>query len=129
VADSEPVEDWPAEEIPDADSLFFRAHKSYIHMGKLIPGVFRDREGAMSTDWSRHSTAAETRARATKPDENGVGELKVGGVRAIGLTATHTPDRKRGNRAHTDIIGEKTTEVRLKLLRLHSWRIRAPGVQ
>ena len=108
--------DWPVEDIPDADFLYYRLHKSYARDDNPIPlGAFKDRGGGMSTDWSKYASPEETRERAPKPEENGVVALHVGKVRSVPLDVTHSPDKKNNNRAHTDVIGEKTTEARVKL--------------
>ena len=118
----EQVEDWPRETVPNVDDLFMRVHRSYIQQGELIPGVFRDRGSSMSTDWSKYSTPAETRQRARLPNENSVIALNAGEVRQIrDLTVSHSP--VPGNRSHTDVLGEKDAEVRLKLLRIFKWAL------
>lgn len=109
---------WAVEPIPDTDTLYMRAHKNYFFDGMLAPGVFRDREGAMSTDWCKYSTAEETQMRARSPKDNSVVQFPASSVRAIPLTVEHTPDVAGKNRAHSDVIGEKTTEVRIKLHRV-----------
>jgi len=125
-------EQWPIEPIPNADSLYFRVHQSYFKNKKLIPGVFKERDGSMSTDWSKYSTPEDSRQRATKPDENGILAFDAGLLRdTVGLTVTHAPDQELNNRAHTDVTGlgdgERLTEVRQKLLRHHKWAIEAPS--
>ncbi len=109
--------------IPDADLLFMRIHRTYVQKGALIAGVFCDKQGAMSTDWQRYSTAEETRARGRVPADNGVVSLPTGGVRKLGQAVMHSPIDT--NRAHTSVVGDKKTdpEVRLKLLRLTDWLI------
>ncbi len=79
----------------------------------------------MSTDWNKYSTPLETRLRAKNPQANIVIALVAGDVRAIeGQRIEHTPinpsDEQAGNRAHTDVFGEKTTEVRLKFMQVWS---------
>ena len=96
-----------------------RVHRDYAPDGQLAPGVFRDIGRGMSTDWQKYSTAEETRARAKVPLKNGVISLVSGGVRTCGMSVEHAPISN--NRAHTEVIGEKTTEVRFKLLRLAQW--------
>jgi len=107
--------DWPVEDIPDADFLYYRIHKLVARDGKPNPGAFRDRGRGMSTDWSKYASPKETRERAPKPEDNGIVALHVGKIRSVPLDVTHSPDKKNNNRAHTDVIGEKTPEVRLKL--------------
>ena len=117
---------WEKEPIPNSDSLFMRAHKDHCRTGELDFGVFRDRGRGMSTDWSKYSTPEETRNRGRIPELNAILSLPVGGVREIDLVVEHDPlnvERAKEigidpNRAHTEVIGEKTTEIRLKLRRI-----------
>ena len=110
---------WVFELIPDEDLLYMRAHKSFYRSGSLQPGVFRDIEGAMSTNWQKYcATAVEARCLARVPTDNGVVSFSVHTLRAIPLTVTHSPDESLPDRSHTDVIGEKSTEVRAKLLGL-----------
>lgn len=102
-----------------------RVHRNSISEGKPMPGAFRNRGNGMSTDWSRYSTPVESQARASTPSDNGIISLGVGSVRAIGQIVDHTPIPT--NRAHTDVVGEKTVEVRLKLLREFRWEIGPPS--
>ena len=112
---------WPIELIPDADSVFMRAHKDYFRSGDLLPGVFREQDGSMSVDWNKYSSAHETRERGKNPMANAVLRLSVGNVRSVNsLDVEHTPEPD--NRAHSEINlpsnREDLTEVRLKLLRI-----------
>jgi len=34
---------WQIEQIPDADRLFYRIHKSFVVDGEIIPGAFQER--------------------------------------------------------------------------------------
>ena len=115
---------WPVEEIPDNDSLYMRVHKTYLTGEGLNPGVFNDKEGGMSTDWNRYSTPQQAQGRAKTPAHNGIISLNVGGVREAQMTVSHEPISQ--NRAHTEVIGEKDSEARLKLLRLARWEIGVP---
>jgi hypothetical protein len=113
---------WPQENIPDSAAVFMRVHRTYCLEGALIPGVFRDHEGGMSVDWDRYASAEETRQRARRPDDNGVIALGVGAVRSVeGLSVAHGPIP--ANRAHSQVLGEKDEERRLKLSRLYTWKI------
>ncbi len=110
--------DWPSEQIPDSDLLYMRAHKDHIDSsGRLAPGVFRDQGPAMSTDWSKYASPSDTQLRARVPADNGVIQFAAGAARVVGLDVNHTPDIEVNNRAHTDVAGEKTPEVRVKLRR------------
>ncbi len=116
---------WEPEQIPDAGALYMRVHKMWVKNGELMPGVFQDRGRGMSTDWNKYSTPEATRGRAKAPRDNGVIELNAGSVRAIdALVVEHEPDIPRMNRAHTEVLGVKDTEVRLRLRRVASWLIR-----
>ena len=114
--------EWPRERIPGEDLLFMRVHRNLLKSGQLHPGVFRDHGGAMSTDWSKYSTPADTQLRHKMPGVNGVIQMQVGAVRVIpGQRVEHAP--LPDNRAHTDVIGEKGVEVRLLLYRIAQWTI------
>ena len=77
----------------------------------------------MSVDWERHSTPAETRLRARRPADNAVIEMVTGEVRAIPpLSVEHRPIAV--NRVHSEVIGRKDPEVRVKLRRVY--RIAVP---
>jgi hypothetical protein len=118
----EPELSWPVEIIPGTDELFMRVHRTFVVNGNLIPGVFRDHGGSMSTDWNKYSTSNDTLARSKKPADNGVIGMNVGEVRAVQpLEVIHKP--LTDNRAHADVSGEKSTEVRVKLLRIVTWAI------
>lgn len=123
---SNTVSAWPQELIPDKDELFMRVHRNWTLNGNPIPGAFRDHAGGMSTDWAKYSTPEETLRRALKnPERNGVVKLQVSEVRAIpNQTVVHTPEVT--NRAHTDVLGVKDEEVRLKLTRIYTWIIDPP---
>ncbi len=72
----------------------------------------------MSTDWSKYSSPEETLLRVTHrpPEEFAVVSLPVGEVRILGQLVEHDP--YPDNRAHTNVIGEKDPEIRIKLSRL-----------
>ena len=130
---------WGAEEIPDPHRLFMRVHvKGLLEGGKLHPGIFREQDGAISTDWEKYSTAEESRNRAKQPEKNGVIALIAGRVRRIeGLAVRHSPDVEGNNRAHTDILGVESpqgfppevqkTAMRARLYeQFNDWEIRPP---
>ena len=107
---------WEREQIPERDSLYYRVHVAIVPDGDLHPGVFREQDDSMSTDWAKYSTPEETRGRATEPNRNGIVELMAGPVRAIeGMSVGHNPDVTRDNRAHTDIRGMSTAMGRLSV--------------
>lgn len=112
---------WTIEWIPDADSVFMRAHAMHFRDGKLSPGVFSPHNGGMSVNWEKYASADETKQQARKPEANAVAVLRVGSIRAIdGLTVGHTPEPT--NRAHSDVFGltrdERLAEIRILLLRI-----------
>ena len=122
---SDTVSAWPQELIPDNDELFMRVHRQWTRNGNPIPGAFQDRDGGMSTDWANYSTPEETLRRARNPEKNGVLKMQVSEVRAIpNQTVVHTPEKT--NRAHTDVLGMKDEEVRLKYTRICTWIIDPP---
>jgi hypothetical protein len=110
-----------AEFIPDGDRLYYRVHASYYPDGELRPGVFHDVEGGMSVDWEKFSTAIQARNRARVPEMNGVVSFVAGEVRQVPQIVEHRP--LDDNIAHSDIIGEKTPEVRVKLMGIFRWEI------
>ena len=117
---------WESEAIPDTARLFMRVHRQNIdENGKLKPGAFRNLPkelpgSGMSTDWEKYTTPDETQQRARTPADNAVIQLLCGDIRNIpGQTVVHTPNRELNNRAHTDVFGEKTPEVRLKLMAIY----------
>jgi hypothetical protein len=112
MAEESPLNDWPIEDIPDADALFMRVHKNWFTKGNINLGVFRNRDEGMSTDWSRYSTARASRERARTPLDNAVIRMVAGEVRQIpGQRLQHSPIPE--NRSHTDVQGEKDEEARL----------------
>lgn len=126
---------WEKEEIPVEALLYMRVHKNQLDPnGEPIPGAFRNRPKStdgMSTDWNKYSTAEECRQRARTPADNAVLQLKVEEVRDIPLQIIeHTPIYKPAdtppliNRAHTDVFGEKDTEVRLRFMSIYRVAIR-----
>jgi hypothetical protein len=130
---------WHKETIPDASDVFMRVHKRWVIDGAIAPGVFRDHGRGMSVDWSKYSCPEGTRQRAKTPNDNGVIALNVGRIRAeVELEVEHDPVQERvindapgssipANRAHSEVLGEKSTERRLKLVRIHSIVISPPG--
>ena len=120
---------WPKEDIPNGHLLYMRVHRCWLNpSGELRLGVFRNHgTGAsvgMSTEWSFYSAPEQTRQRAKSPEDNGVISMVVGRVREIpGQLVEHTPDIEKSNRAHTDVFGEKTEDVRVMFGRLFKWEI------
>ena len=120
--------DRPIEFIPDDDPVYHRIHKTYIQADGISPNAFANspKKGpAMSVDWAKYASPAETRARAPKPTENAVVQFVAGEVRQVpGQKVEHSPDASQNNRAHADVVGQKTTEVRTHLSRI--WKPAIP---
>lgn len=121
------TEEWAKENIPDAALLFYRIHRHDLQDGKPKPGAFRnmpksDPGSGMSTNWAKYSTPEETRHGARQPpEEYAVLQLEVGAIRQIpDQIVDHTPNRITGNRSHTDVFGDKSTEVRLKMMNIYT---------
>jgi hypothetical protein len=111
------------EEIPDRDKLYCRIHKQCFRNNEIIPGAIINRGTGMSTDWSKYSTSRETKQRANRfPENNAVVSMIAGEVRQLpGQQVVHDPLEE--NRAHTEVRGEKSTEVRVRFLRILQWEI------
>jgi len=115
---------YPIEKIPNIDSLFMRIHKNHFQQDEIITVAFKNHD--MSTDWSKYSTPSDTQKRVKlnnkDPNNYGVISMNVGKVRNIdGQTVEHKPAPE--NRAHTEVIGEKITKVRVQFLRIFKWEI------
>lgn len=110
---------WEKEPIPDGDWLYRRVHRKLVNSsGGIRAGAFSDYLGGMSTDWDKYASPHETQLRGTglPPAEFAVVALPVGEVRNLEQSVEHDP--LPDNRAHTNVVGEKDTEVRLKLARI-----------
>lgn len=120
-------QNWEVEQIPDLDRLFLRVHKNWLwENGDLNPGFFRNTppDQGLSCDWEKYTTPTETRNRAKDPPSNGVLAAIASAIRAVPRQRVeHDPDPQRKNRAHSQIFGEKSPEVRIKLLRSCTWLI------
>lgn len=106
------MSNWPVEDIPNADSLFYRVSVGWMRPGdlKVSPGFFRENKGSISCDWNKYSTAAETRSRQGRPEQYAVIRMIAGLIRQIdGLAVVHSPIQniagQPGNRAHTSVFG------------------------
>lgn len=110
----------PTEEIPDRDELFLRVHRQNVDKsGEVRPGAFANRpEGAvgLSVNSSKYASAEDTREGGNQPPEHyAVAGFSAGAARACsGQSVEHRP--VEGNRAHSEVMGEKTTAARLQLL-------------
>jgi hypothetical protein len=125
---------WQPEEIPDDARLYMRVHRNDIdNRGRPLPGAFRNSpptpEGGMSTDWEKYSTPEATRQRGRQPEGNyAVIGLIAGRVRDIpNQRVQHTPVQDHtlhsDNRAHTDVLGLKNTEVRARYMLIFNLEI------
>jgi hypothetical protein len=104
----------PIEDIPDDDALYKRVHASLFKDGRIMTGAFKQVE--MSVDWSKYSTAQNSRDRAKKPSLNGVIELIARDVRQIpGQVVEHAPLLE--NRSHSLVVGGKNEKTRISLRR------------
>jgi hypothetical protein len=109
---------WAPEQIGDDESLFRRIPRVYFKSdGSISEKVFMRNAGPrgtkkepdpeISTDWARYSSPEESRSRAVRPSENGVGSISAGFPRHLGLLVQHTPDHERRNRAHATIFNNR----------------------
>ncbi|SRR5258706_10211100 len=106
-------QDWEIELIPDADRIFMRIHRQWLKPdGTVAPGAFKDQGDSMSTDWDKYRTAQEARTAARVPVDNAVISMNVGKVRTIPNTKVQH-DPMPDNRAHTGVIGPKTSKERV----------------
>jgi hypothetical protein len=126
---------WDKEPIPDDAILYMRVHKNWLDdNGEPKPGAFRNhptRSDGMSTDWNKYATPEECRLRGRTPDDNAVVQFSVEDVRGIPeQIVEHTPiyeplsNPPLFNRAHTDVFGEKSTEVRFHFMKIYSFIIK-----
>jgi hypothetical protein len=105
------METWQIEDIPDSDSLYYRVSVGWLGTDlKIAPGLFRENRGSISTDWSKYSTAAQTRSRQGRPEKYAVIKMVAGQVREIDeLSVIHSPvqgvEGIANNQAHADIFG------------------------
>ncbi len=116
MAEESDVAAWAVESVPDSDELYRRVHKNHFKPDRTIrPGAFRDSN--LSTDWAKYSSADDARNRARTPDDNAVVKMAVNEVRRIpDQTVEHSP--LPCNRAHTEVVGKKSEEVRVLLRRI-----------
>ena len=121
--------DWEKEEIPNKDTLYRWVKKDQVDGDLVFPQAFKNLGQGMSTDWSEYSTPEKTKNRVAKfgynPKEYGVISFVAGEVRKIEMQIVeHTPSKSSNNRAHTDVKGEKTTEIRVLFSRIYNWEIK-----
>ena len=110
---------WEIEEVPNNDEIYMRVHRQFFRDGELRPNAFRDHEGSISTNWQKYSTPQATLCQGKNPPDNGILSMNVGRIRNCHiLSVIHAPDIPMRNRAHTNVFGQKNTEVRLHLRRI-----------
>lgn len=125
------MNEWPVEEIPDADVLYYRVHKRrYLETSnalpadapqdELPPNLFKFIRGDLSVDWSKYATPQEAKDRARVPADNGIVGFQAGPVRAQDHQVVHTPEQN--NRAHSSVRGEEP-KVRVTLSRIAQWTV------
>jgi len=120
------ITNWPVEDIPGADDVFLRVHKDFVKSPGVPVNAFRDHpkhRGSMSVNWEKYSTAEQCRQSAkSRPDDNAVLRMNVGKIREVPTQVVlHAPIPD--NRAHSEVQGEKTPQVRMLLARLATWEI------
>lgn len=124
MADPPVTSNWNVELIPGEDRVFMRVHKQYWAKGPLSPSCFKDQPepgAGMSTDWSKYSTPARTRAGKGQARAHlyGVIAMSVSKIRAIAeptrQEVVHDPEPN--NQAHSLVLGDKPPRVRLLFLR------------
>lgn len=140
---------WTKEDIPLIDKLFVRIHCANVDpQGKPRPAAFYntpEHGSDLSSDWEKYTTPQESRALIGKQYRFGKTEFKnplsfyIASfiVKAIydlncNQAVEHSPkyqdpepEGDPNNRAHTSIIGEKSSEeVRLKMVDIANWEIR-----
>jgi hypothetical protein len=106
--------------IPDVDSVFLRVHKSRMTGGIPNVGAFSPKGAdGLSVDWSRYSTAQDSRLRANSPKDNAVVRMVVRDIRGLegSPDVVHAPITK--NLAHSLVAmpsdAADLTQMRLKL--------------
>jgi hypothetical protein len=132
--------EYPIEEIPNEDLLYYRIHAVNIDNEekdptKKIKLVAFDPhpKGStqMSTNWDKYSTALELQQLAKVPENNGVVSFVVNDIRKIPypLEAIHDPvlTEHFRNQAHTVVVDipqrKNDIGIRLKLRDICSWEI------
>jgi len=138
---SEEQLNWPKETIPINNRVFCRVHKDCIKTKLKRPKsiAFRNtpiQSESLSSDWEKYSTSTETRERIKYTPHPITGKMKdpnnyfvisliKGEIESNipGQIVEHTPDIQMQNQAHSDIIGIKDHECRLKMLDLYQWEI------
>lgn len=115
-----------SEPIPNDALLFHRVYVDLMKGMDAVPATAIRNTGSanppgMSADWSKYSSAEDTRNRGGKPPEKyRVVSFIVGKVREIEYQSVdHTPEDS--NRSHSTIYGpkdKKNPEIRVKFARM-----------
>jgi hypothetical protein len=133
-------DDFPIEEVPDIDVLFYRIHKTKVDFSepdpkkkiKLLAFDPQPQGGTeMSTDWNKYSTPVESRNRARVPEDNGIVSFSVLKVREkpYPLSVRHDPTLTEHfkNRAHTVVFEvpprHNDIGIRIKLRDICIWEM------
>jgi len=132
---------WPIEHVPNSDEVYLRVHRSLwtdalrtlaLEPSGVSPNWFRARDDStiveMSCDWSKYATPEETRNRVT-PDQtlNAVIALHAETVRSVSeWDVRHSPDVERGNRAHCDLHGPRSSHTKARVLFARTARVALP---
>ncbi|PCJ26142.1 MAG: hypothetical protein COA97_06225 [Flavobacteriales bacterium] len=146
IEDSENL--WDTKIIPKKGLLYCFIHKNDVNPDSKepYPGAFkntpRNETGVdLSSDWDKYSTPKKTLERVGKhpkgdgfknPDDYGVLHLPIEKIKSNtpSQELEHNPLQNHeylpDNQAHTKIIGDKTTKVREKFMRMFKWEILPP---
>jgi hypothetical protein len=126
---------YPIEEIPDQDLLFCRVHHLNLYMEndnvRIKPQAFDPTPyppktaNGLSTNWSKYSSAEQTKTDARVPENYAVVSFLVQKVRDIPLSVVHSPTK---NQAHTHILDippreQNDAKITLKLRDICKWEI------
>lgn len=114
---------YETETIGDQEILYYRVHKNYFRLSKIVPQAFQSKGDGMSTDWAKYSTEQESYSRCKIPADNAIVSLSTADIRSEKLLdAIHKPEDN--NQSHSLVVGIPTnepfkTEVRLHLMKIH----------
>lgn len=120
-----------AEDIGDEDNLYRRLIPTSVNrQGIVVASAFYARgmlpDLEISVDLARLSTIDQSLARGRPGD--GLGQLRAGAARGLGLEVRHAPDATTENEAHALIIGA-TTKEQCRLLARATVALIRPGQQ
>jgi hypothetical protein len=113
---------YPVETIPPDGTVYRRVWYGFVHDGQIQVNAFKDAKPltpherpGMSVFWEKYA-APEDAVADFDPGRDWVVALVAGKIRMIDrLAVEHTPTAR--SQAHSDVYGEKTTEVRVMLRR------------